>query len=172
VARASARCSDGAFNTLAILALRCAGQGIGHSAKLAHASAGRMGGAAAQPTIHSHHGRRPGRLPTGLFWSSHRAAGNFFYLPCSSRAGATTWCVAQANHVQGVEILAYVTSHLSAVCKGSFFEVAISSQNATPKVHTAIEEPFCNVTNIVAVEFVSLTAFASASESVDVALTS
>lgn len=90
----------------------------------------------------------------------------------AAKSSAITWCVAQANHVQGVEILAYVTSHLSAVCKGSFFEVAISSQNATPKVHTAIEEPFCNVTSIVGVVFVSLIAFASASESVDVALTS
>ena len=56
----------------------------------------------------------------------------------------------------------YVTSHLSGACKGSFFAVPISSQNGAPKVHTAIEEPFCKVTSIVGVAFTSLTALASA----------
>ena len=66
----------------------------------------------------------------------------------------------------------YVTSHLSGVCKGSSFAVPISSQNGAPKVHTAIEGPFCRVTSTVGVIFASLSAFRSVSESVDVALTS
>jgi hypothetical protein len=66
----------------------------------------------------------------------------------------------------------YVTSHLSGVCKGSFFAVPISSQNGAPKVHTATEGPFCKVTKTVGVIFSSLSAFESVSESVDVALTS
>ena len=53
----------------------------------------------------------------------------------------------------------YVTSHLSGVCKGSFFAVPISSQNGAPKVHTAIEGPFCKVTSTVDVIFFSLSAF-------------
>ena len=71
-----------------------------------------------------------------------------------------------------VHIENYVTSHLSGVCKGSFFAVPISSQNGAPKVHTAIEGPFCKVTSTVGVIFASLSAFESVSESVDVALTS
>ena len=61
----------------------------------------------------------------------------------------------------------YVTSHLSGECKGSFFAVPISSQNGAPKVHTAIEGPFCKVTSTVGVIFSSLSAFESVSESVE-----
>ena len=44
-----------------------------------------------------------------------------------------------AEPLRCVHIKNYVTSHLSGVCKGSFFAVPISSQNGAPKVHTAIE---------------------------------
>ena len=35
----------------------------------------------------------------------------------------------------------YVTSHLSGVCKGSFFAVPISSQNGAPKVQNGTDFP-------------------------------